>query len=180
MGKQIFAIIISIILVLGLYLFILPDSKRNTLNKFFKAIHDFLKIKKLMIESIFRFLYVFCVVFFIVDGIFTLFNSFGTGLLMIIFGPIVSRITFELLLMSVILVKNVMEINNHLKGVSTPEETSNLSAGEIFANVSKKIENITQTSDTEKSENTCTCPSCGKTLPEGNEFCIYCGTKLEK
>ena len=22
------------------------------------------------------------------------------------------------------------------------------------------------------------CPSCGKALPDGSEFCIYCGTKL--
>ena len=175
-SNTLLSLIISIILVISLYIFILPDTKRSSLNKGFLAIHDFLKIKRLMVESIFRFLYVFFVVSSIVSGFLLLFKSFGRGLTLMILGPIICRIIFELLLMSILLVKNVMEINNHLKGIDEPSTDSNFTAEVIFSKVGRKIQDITTTTNS-STENPNTCSKCGKPIPEDGIFCVHCGTK---
>ena len=162
------AMIITLIIVIALYVLILPDSKRPMLNSFFKGVHDFLKVKKLLLEEIFRFVYIFAVVACVVLGFIGLFKSFGTGLLIMILGPFACRIIYECMILGLILVRNVIEINNYLHGIQkTPTEKSNISVEKIINGVSK------QASGSAKF-----CPSCGKALPDGSEFCIYCGTKL--
>ena len=182
------AMIITLIIVIALYVLILPDSKRPMLNSFFKGVHDFLKVKKLLLEEIFRFVYIFAVVACVVLGFIGLFKSFGMGLLIMILG--------------LILVRNVIEINNYLHGIQkTPTEKSNISVEKIINGVSKTLKDITttpvppapqpsttpvdseQTSSEQASSEQASgsakfCPSCGKALPDGSEFCIYCGTKL--
>lgn len=176
---SIIAAIISIILVIVLYIFILPDAKRPMLNKFFQMVHDFLKIKRLMIESIFRFIYILSVVLSVVEGIFLLFDNFGKGILLIIFGPIISRIIFEILLMGVVLVKNVMEINNHLKGIDAPVDIeSGVSVENILSKVSEKITDITTAQQPVAGGRVCS--KCGKPVPEDSAFCIHCGTPIEQ
>lgn len=174
----IISFIISIVLVILFYVLILPDAKRPTLNKGFQTVHDFLKIRKLMVESIFRFMYVFAVIFTVVQGITTLFDRFWIGLLQIILGPIACRLVFELLLMGVLLVKNVMEINNHLKGVNSSSEESSISVENIFANVGKKLQDITTNSSANTPSSGSPCPKCGKAVPEESAFCIHCGTQI--
>ena len=177
-ATSIIAFIISIAIVIALYIFILPDEKRSTLNKGFQMVHDFLKIKKLMIESIFRFVYVLAVVSSVVEGILMIFSDPGKAILLIIFGPIVSRIVFEFLLLGVVLVKNVMEINNHLKGIDTPSDNGfGINAESVLSDVGKKIQNMTTVQKTEDSGKTCS--KCGKPIPQGSAFCIHCGTPVE-
>ncbi len=116
-GSSIIATVISLILVILLYIYILPENKRPHLNKLFTFIHDFLSIKTLWIDKIFRFFFVLSAVSSLVYGIFMLFNdaTFLLGLGMILFGPIASRVVYEIMLLSVMLVQNVIEINEHLK-----------------------------------------------------------------
>lgn len=175
------ALIISLLLVVALYIFILPDKKRASLNKFFKVVHDFLKIKRLIVESIFRFIYVLCVAFTVVFGIFELFDSPEIGLLLIIFGPIVSRIVFELSLLAVLLVKNVIEINNHLKGIDeTTDNKSEIDLHDVLTGISKKIQNITESASPEApSGETQICSGCGQIIPKGSTFCTHCGKRID-
>ena len=116
-GSSIIATVISLILVILLYIYVLPESKRPHLNKLFTFIHDFLSIKTLWIDKIFRFFFVLSAVSSLVYGIFMLFNdsTFLMGLGMIIFGPIASRVFYEIMLLTVMLVQNVIEINEQLK-----------------------------------------------------------------
>ena len=196
------AMIITLIIVIALYVLILPDSKRPMLNSFFKGVHDFLKVKKLLLEEIFRFVYIFAVVACVVLGFIGLFKSFGMGLLIMILGPFACRIIYECMILGLILVRNVIEINNYLHGIQkTPTEKSNISVEKIINGVSKTLKDITttpvppapqpstapvdseQTSSEQASSEQASgsakfCPSCGKALPDGSEFCIYCGTKL--
>lgn len=112
----ILAIILALVATIVAYIFIIPESKRNKLNGFGKWLHDFLNLKKLWIESVLRFLYVFDTALFIIAGFFTMFSSFLSGLLMMVLGPIVFRLIFEGIFMFILLVKNVIEMNNRLKG----------------------------------------------------------------
>ncbi len=116
-GSSIIATVISLILVILLYIYILPESKRPHLNQLFRFIHDFLTIKSLWIDKIFRFFFVLTAVSCLVFGVFMLFDdsTFLAGLLMIIFGPILSRVAYEMMLLMIMLVENVMEINKKLK-----------------------------------------------------------------
>ncbi len=116
-GSSIIATVISLILVILLYIYILPESKRPYLNKLFTFIHDFLSIKSLWMEKILRFFYVLSAVSSLVFGIFLLFNdlTFLVGVLLILFGPIVSRITYEVMLLPVLAVQSLFEIREELK-----------------------------------------------------------------
>lgn len=112
------------------YIYIIPEKKRESLPKFFQFVADIFNFKKLLLESILKALYVFNTISVIAIGFFMLFSgtssySFyshsygfkslaGYGLLLMIFGPIVIRLTYEALMMFVILVKNTMDINKKL------------------------------------------------------------------
>lgn len=98
---------------------------------------DILNFKYLLLESILRCLYIFATAFCLISGFLHLF-SFTTnpwtgesiwmglpGLVLLLFGPIVVRLTFEGLMMMILLVKNVIQINQKLKGDVT-DQGSNL------------------------------------------------------
>ena len=110
-------------------IFIVPKSKKETLPVFFKFVHDLFNFKILIVEMILKTLYIFLTLFFIGLGFFMLFSaersffggyrSFaGYGLLIMIIAPVVVRIVYEFLMLSIIMVKNIIEINNRAKGKS--------------------------------------------------------------
>ncbi|MGN0159781.1 MAG: hypothetical protein ACI4AQ_00150 [Lachnospiraceae bacterium] len=117
MVRTILGVVLTLVGVVALYMFVLPKSKDgNFSNPFLQQLHDFFLFKKLYIESVIRFLYVVATVFCIANGFVTLFGkTFFAGLGMMIFGPIAVRITFEFAMMTILLIKNVIEINNKLK-----------------------------------------------------------------
>ena len=107
------------------FIFILPENKAKSPNKFVKFLHDTVSFKYFIIEKILLFIYVFLTVYTFLFGFFMLFNfSFdrysglhwygGYGFLVMILGPIGIRICYELLMMFILLVKNVIQINNKL------------------------------------------------------------------
>lgn len=130
---------LSIVLVIGatlsvvatvlLYIFVLPEKKRESLPKIGKIVHDILHFKSLFIEKIVRFFYVLSTVSCILIGFFMLFGIEhyesryyshtewygGYGILLMLFGPIALRIVYETIMLGILLVKNVMQINNKLK-----------------------------------------------------------------
>lgn len=177
-------ITLSVIIAIALYIFILPDSKRSSLNKVLRVIHDFLKIKTLMIENIFRFVYVVAVIFSILFGFYYLFTESAAGLLIIIFGPFVCRIVFEIMLLAVILVREVMEINSRLKrmenGDNPAEATSTTSEESLFSGIGEKFAKMVSTqASPATSDSTRVCKGCGKLIADNSQFCVYCGKKVE-
>lgn len=114
------AIIIGVIIGLAAtvltYLFIMPEGARESLPRFFQILHDVFNFKSLLIEKLIKVLYVFCTLGCIATGIFLLFGSnFWIGLAVIIAGPIVIRVIYELLMLMILLVQNVIAINRKLK-----------------------------------------------------------------
>ena len=131
---SILAVLATIVITILAYIFIIPEKKRPQLNKFFRFCHDWLNMKSLIIEKIVRFFYVFTTVSVVCTGVFMLFYVQETydydyyygyivrdqwmgwyGLLILAIGPVLVRICYELAMMFLLLVKNVIQINNKLK-----------------------------------------------------------------
>lgn len=133
-----FFVVLGILLALGAtvctYIFVLPEGKIKTTNKFFSKLFSFARdlfnFKELYLEKILQALYILATIACITVGAMMLFGfSFyenwlgelkvqwtgGYGLLLMIGGPIAVRLAFEVSMMFVLLVKNVLQINSKLK-----------------------------------------------------------------
>ena len=120
------ALVLAVVATVLAFIFLVPEKRREKLNAFGKCLHDALNFKYLIVEKVLQALYIFATAFVILYGVLQLFNvqqSYwgggatwmgGRGLLLIILGPIAVRLSYELMMMAVLLVKNVMEINRKL------------------------------------------------------------------
>lgn len=126
----ILGIIAAIALTVFMYIKVMPRKNDGNLpNKFWQFLHDFFHFKKLYLEEVLKGIYVLANAFCICFGVFLLitvesYHGYyysrttwygGYGLLLIVFGPIVLRLTYEGIMMFILLVKNTIEINNKLK-----------------------------------------------------------------
>ena len=141
--KQLIFLIIAVVLAIAAtvlaFIFIVPEKRREKLNAFGKFLHDLCSFKFLVVEKILQALYIFSTAFVVLYGVLQLFNvqrdywtgasrwMGGTGLLCIIVGPIAVRLSYELMMMAVLLVKNVISINRKLA-----DETGG-TGGDVFA-----------------------------------------------
>ena len=95
-------------------------------NKFFKFADDTVNFRTLLIDKLMKVLYIFTNCLCIIGGVLMFFYGFyplfrfgnfsimGYALLSLIVGPIVLRILFELIMLAITLVQNVVEINNKM------------------------------------------------------------------
>ena len=137
--SNILAAITAIALTVLLFIFILPEKKRAKQKKIFRTIADIFTFKDLLLDKILTVLYTFTTVLSIVTGLFYLvtLNYYISpwdgklsvtgymglyGLILLVGGPIVIRVVFELLMMFVLLVKNTMSINKKLSAACTETE----------------------------------------------------------
>lgn len=141
--KQLIFLIIAVVLAIAAtvlaFIFVVPEKRREKLNAFGKFLHDLCSFKFLVVEKILQALYIFSTSFIILYGVLQLFNvqrdywtgasrwMGGTGLLCIIVGPIAVRLSYELMMMAILLVKNVISINRKLA-----DETGS-AGGDVFA-----------------------------------------------
>lgn len=163
------------------FIFIVPDKKRAKLNKFGKFLHDLCNFKFLIIEKILQFCYVFATAFTLISGFFMLFQietsyySYRTewvgyrGLLMMILGPIFVRITYELFMLALIAVKNIIQINNKLKN-----QNDDAVDADPFA--TPDVSEYYTPAPAAPAAETSFCPYCG-TQKKPDEFCSNCGQK---
>lgn len=128
-----FAIAVGSLLAIAatvlLYIFIIPEKRGATLPKFGKFLHNLFTFKDLMLEKILGFLYTLstvscvCIGFMMIFGFY--YYNYGypdiyshwyglEGILIMIAGPIALRIAFEIVMMFILLVKNVIQINQKL------------------------------------------------------------------
>lgn len=113
-------VVLALVCTILLYVLVFPKKHDGKLPPFFRAVRDFFDVKYLLIEKIAKFIYVFLTLASVLTGFFLLFGeTFLAGLLLMILGPVIHRLLYELFMLMILLVKNVMEINNHLKGVSS-------------------------------------------------------------
>ncbi len=142
-AAYIIGIIAAVVCTILSVIMITPAKKRNSLPNFFKVIHDLFNFKTLFIEKILKFIYILLTLGCVFIGFLMLFSgtyytdywtdtthfqsTFGQGLLVLILGPVIIRITYESLMMFILLVQNVIELNrktpdNNCKVVEKIEE----------------------------------------------------------
>ena len=123
--ETIVAVFLAVTATVLAFIFIVPEKRRARLNGFGKFLHDTCNFKYLIVEKILQALYIFLTCLVLFSGFFKLFkmDDWGRwqglyGLLTMVVGPIVIRLVYELAMMLVLLVKNVISINNKLSGKS--------------------------------------------------------------
>ncbi len=113
------------------YFWVRPKVRRGEMtNKFLVFLDDFFSFRKLYIEAVLRFLYTlatfscvfvgFWMMFGEVKGYYYSASTFQDGLIMMIGGPIILRLVYELIMMGIMLVQNVLEINKKLPKAEAP------------------------------------------------------------
>ena len=124
---------------------ILPKSKDGTFNNgFLQQLHDYFQFKQLYIEVMLKVLFVLGTCLCVFVGFFLLFGrSFGTGLILMLLGPLVLRVIYEFAMMLVLLVQNTMEINRKLSGAPDKAEQAH-SANESSAPSAPRAEDAAQ------------------------------------
>ena len=156
-------LLLALIGAIVIYVMVMPKKKDGNLgNPFLQWVHDFFHFKKLYIESILRFCFCFFTLYIILMGFFSLFVAEDplSSFLIMILGPIVVRLFYEMVLMALIAIRNIIEINNKLPDFKNEQK----SAPTVEAPAAPAAP--------------ATCPNCGAIRTEGTNFCVVCGTKL--
>lgn len=190
----ILASLLAIIATILAFVYIVPEKKRDRLNKFGKFLHDTVNFKYLIVEKILQFSYILATAFTILAGFFMLFyveeSGYyyrrtewygGYGLLMMILGPIAIRLAYEFIMMAILLIKNVIQINNKLKAPDESQENGGQQpAGDPFAaapyQAAAPFVPAAPAAPAEPASATY-CPYCGAKV-EGGKFCGVCGKQI--
>ena len=137
------ALLATIVVMIVLYRKVLPRSKDGTFNgKFGQFLHDYFHFKKLYVEEVLKFIFTLATVACVCFGVFVMLgyeehysysyysgstmrkeSTFLYGLLITVAGPIALRLVYELAMMGIMLVKNVIDINNKLPNKKTVSAT---------------------------------------------------------
>ena len=126
-------VIVAVGLIVLLYVKVLPrklDGKLN--NKYLKWLYNYFHFKRFYIEEILRFLFVLTSVLFFCIGFFTMFSvsegwtgiqsNFAEGAWLMIGGPIIMRLLFEVQMMAITAVRNLNEINSKMDKLVPKDE----------------------------------------------------------
>ena len=143
--------ILAVVATVLAYVFIVPESRREKLNAFGKFLHDTFNFKHLIVEKILQALYIFFTADLIILGFFMLFAApedffghrhwlGGYGILIMILGPILIRLIYELLMMAILLLKNVISINNKLRNQNGKEEKDSVFAAPDMSGLRQQIQ----------------------------------------
>lgn len=128
----IISVLVSLVCSILVWVLVMPEKRRPTLNAFFTFVSDVFNFRSLLIEKILKFTYLFFTLFAILFGFLAFVVSLDDGraaligLLVMILGPIVLRLIYELSMMAVLLVKNVIEINNKMSLSSKDNKDENV------------------------------------------------------
>ena len=159
-------VIIGLICTILLYVLVFPKKNEGSLPSFFRMVRDFFDVKYLLIEKIAKFIYVFLSLASLCIGFFLLFGeTFLAGFILMIFGPILHRLVYEMFMLLILLVKNVMEINRKLKGTAGASASADPFQFDAPA-AEPEVPQVRR------------CPNCGAELEDGDLFCRSCGTKV--
>lgn len=129
------ALVLAIVATVLAFVLVLSKKGRNSQNPFMKFLVNVCDFRSLIIEKILKALYIFSTAYIIFVGILGIFN-FGSrdyganllsSLLTIILGPIVIRILYELIMLAVLAVKNIIQINNKLSKLTGDKTSADVS-----------------------------------------------------
>lgn len=108
------AFVIAIAAGIMIYFMFIKNDKK--FDKKLETLKEILDFKVMLIEPILKITYLCLTVFIILFSFSLISYSFVTFLLVLIFGPLLVRLTYEFSLILVMIWKNTKEINESLKG----------------------------------------------------------------
>ncbi len=113
-GWTIASIVLAIVGgILTLVLF-LNKSNKEKYNKKLLKLYDFLNFDYLTLEVVLKFMYAAVTIFVVLNSFNYISINFLTFLLYLVFGVILTRVSFELLMLLIKICKNTTEINDKL------------------------------------------------------------------
>lgn len=119
----------SIVLTILVFFFVMPARKDGTFgNPFLQFVHNYFNFKKIYIESVLKFIFVFMTLLCILGGFAVIVSPLFIehmdsdfigvfiigGLLLMTAGPVLMRLLYEGMMMSILQLKNVVDINNKI------------------------------------------------------------------
>ena len=170
--------ILAVVATVLAYVFIVPENRREKLNAFGKFLHDTCNFKYLIVEKILQALYIFFTADMIILGFFMLFAApkdffgdrhwlGGYGILVMVLGPIVIRLVYELLMMAVLLLKNVISINNKLRSQNGEGEKGGIFTAPDMSGLRQQFQAKTaQPKSPQSAPAAKSCGKCGAPLDE--------------
>lgn len=114
----IIALVLAIAGGICTYVLFLNSKQDMKLSPFLKWLKDFLNFDKMLIEVILKVVYLIITIFVILLSFGFIAKDFGAFFLTLIFGPIIIRIIYELILIQICIWKNTTSINQKLKDKS--------------------------------------------------------------
>ena len=195
---MIISFLLAIVATVLAFVFIVPEKRRETLNAFGRFLHDTFNFKYLIVEKILQALYIFATAYTILGGFFMLFQTTpdygfgyggswlgGYGILVMIAGPIIIRLIYELLMLGIILVKNVISINSKLKNQNGDVQKDVFSAPDISAmkaDIQQRVNARREAAQQSAAPAAPVAPAQTPVAPAQTEatpkFCSDCGSKL--
>lgn len=173
----IIATILAIIATVAAFILVVPESKREKLGRFGKFLHDAVNFKFLIVEKILQALYIFVTAYLILCGFFMLFMApetwtgrhwlGGYGILLMVLGPIAVRLCYELLMMAVLLLKNVISINNKLRNQNGGKEQDGVFAAPDMSDLRQQLHSKAVRPQSPQN-------------PSAPNFCSKCGSPLNE
>ncbi len=115
-GTFIWLIISAVLAVVGgfaLFFTFLSPKNNTKFTKFWGWLYDFLTFKKLFLESTIKILYLICTIFVTLGSFAIIGKDFLSFLLTLVLGNVALRITYEFLLMALIMCRNTSDISKN-------------------------------------------------------------------
>lgn len=128
---------ITLLLTILLTIFVMPKRKDGKMNGFFQMLHNFFHFKRIYIVALLKFIYMLATIGLFCFGIAFMFtgvkDAWLISLVSIVAGNIVLRFTYELLLLAILLVQNVIDINTEVSNINRNFGTNMKSAAQMVA-----------------------------------------------
>ena len=116
-AASVWIIIAFVLAIIGAFLvyFLFVKSNKKFDNKFVTWLRDFLDFNSMLIETIMKIAYIFIALFITLGSFALISSSFVSFLLMLIFGNIIARVTYEFVMITISIWKNTRDINRKMK-----------------------------------------------------------------
>lgn len=186
--------VLALVATVLAFIYVVPEKKREKLGAFGKFLHDTCNFKYLMVEKILQALYIFNTAAVIIFGVLMLFRTEynywtgdriwmgGYGLLIIILGPIAIRLSYELMMMAILLLKNVISINRKLKNQNERSADADLFAVPELHRTqpSQPAAPVTPVAPAAPAQRSTPFQPAEQAAPAAPSFCTRCGAHLDE
>ena len=175
-------LVVAVVLTALLAVLVLPKHKDGKLPGFFQLLYDAFTPKTLLLEKILQVLNVFFSIVAVLLGLMLIFRGLFAnttllmmGLLLLILGPVLCRVGYELILLRIMQVKATRDINRKLdylvpEGAAQVVDEADLTDEETEPPVEKNPSAPPRAH----------CPSCGTWYQETLGKCPVCGRAYRK